>query len=104
MRTTSSVSVDRYIVDSLMPDLVGHDRRPSAFLLYLTLWSRTIALGHHEVRIALVDLAEATGLSKRTVQAAIVWLEYRRLVSVTRDSSTDVGTFSVKTTWGQRAR
>lgn len=104
MRSSATVAVDRYILESLMPDLVGHDRRPSAFLLYLALWSRTIAVGTTELRIALVDLAEATGLSKRTVQAAIAWLEYRRLVSVSRDSSTDVGTFTVKTTWGQRTR
>lgn len=104
MRPPPAVAVDRYIIDSLMPDLVGHDRRPSAFLLYLTLWSRTLATGNAEVRIALADLAEVTGLSKRTVQAAIAWLEYRRLVAVTRDSSTDVGTFAVKAPWVHRGR
>lgn len=104
MRPSPSVAVDRYVIDSLMPDLVGHDRRPSAFLLYLTLWSRTLAVGESELRIALADLAEATGLSKRTVQAAVGWLEYRRLVAVTRDSSTDVGTFAVKAPWVHRGR
>src|SRR5215510_1623603 len=34
------VTFDRYIVDSLMPDLVGHDKQPSAFIVFLYLWSR----------------------------------------------------------------
>ncbi len=104
MRNPPAFPVDRYVIDSLMPDLVGHDRRPSAYLLYLTLWSRTLAISETEVRIALLDLAEATGLSKRTVQAAIAWLEYRRLVTVTRDTLTDVGTFTVKAPWSPRGR
>ena len=32
------VTLDAYILDSLMPDLVGHDRQPSAFLVYLYLY------------------------------------------------------------------
>ena len=31
----SAVPLDAYVLDVLMPDLVGHDRRPSAFLVYL---------------------------------------------------------------------
>jgi hypothetical protein len=31
---------DAYLVDSLMPDLVGHDRQPSAFIVYLYLAHR----------------------------------------------------------------
>ena len=31
---------DPYLVDSLMPDLVGHDRQPSAFIVYLYLSHR----------------------------------------------------------------
>ena len=34
----SAVPVDDYVLDTLMRDLVGHDRRPSAFLVYLYLW------------------------------------------------------------------
>jgi hypothetical protein len=32
---TSTVPIDAYILDTLMRDLVGHDRQPSAFLVYL---------------------------------------------------------------------
>jgi hypothetical protein len=34
----TTVEVDAYVIDTLLPDLVGHDRRPSAFLVYLHLW------------------------------------------------------------------
>lgn len=42
-RPTTPVLVDAYIVETLMPDLVGHDRQPSAFLVYLYLWRHTHA-------------------------------------------------------------
>ena len=32
--------LDAYIIDTLMPDLVGHDRQPSAFIVYLYLADR----------------------------------------------------------------
>lgn len=31
------IALDSYVIDVLMPDLVGHDRRPAAFLVYLFL-------------------------------------------------------------------
>jgi hypothetical protein len=30
-----TIQIDRYVVETLLPDLVGHDRRASAFLVYL---------------------------------------------------------------------
>ena len=35
------VRIDTYVMDTLMPDLVLHDRQPSAFLVYLHLWYRS---------------------------------------------------------------
>ena len=40
---TQPVTLDPYILDVLMRDLVGHDHTPSAFLVYLWLWGRTRA-------------------------------------------------------------
>ena len=34
---------DSYVVETLMPDLVGHDQKPSAFVVYLYLWGRLAA-------------------------------------------------------------
>src|SRR4051812_30384231 len=51
--------LDDYVVETLMPDLVGHDRHPSAFLLYLALWRLTEG-GRRESVASLRQLAEET--------------------------------------------
>ncbi len=93
------IAFDEYIVDTLMADLIGHDRQPSAYLVYLMLYRRTVGAGRSSVRVALLDLAEATGLSKRTVQNALGWLQHRKLVTSTRDSPTEVPAYKVHTPW-----
>ena len=35
------LALDTYVVDVLMPDLVGHDRRPATFIVYLFLLRQT---------------------------------------------------------------
>ena len=95
----SSNAFDPYIVDTLMPDLVGHDRQPSAFLVYLYLWRQTHGLGRQTVQVALLDIAEATGLSKRAVQDALGRLAARRLLTVARASITAVPVYTVLRPW-----
>jgi hypothetical protein len=90
--------LDPYIVETLLPDLVGHDRRPSAFLVYLALAGRSPAR-EDSARLSLRDLAELTGLSKRTVQEALTVLSRRRLVAISRDGATDVAIYEVKRPW-----
>jgi DNA-binding GntR family transcriptional regulator len=51
------------------------------------------------VTIALLDIAEATGLSKRTVQTALAHLLYRRLITVRRESMTSVPEYTVLRPW-----
>ena len=91
--------VDDYIVDTLMPDLVGHDRQPSAFLVYLYLWRQTHGAGQVHAQVALIDIAESTGLSKRAVQDALGRLAKRKLVAVARESITAVPVYSVLRLW-----
>jgi CRP-like cAMP-binding protein len=91
--------VDPYIVDTLMRDLVGHDRAPSAYLVYLQLFRRTHGAEGRAVSIALQDIAEATGLSKRTVQTALAHLVYRRLIAVSRESLTSIPEYTVLRPW-----
>jgi hypothetical protein len=97
-----SLKLDPYILDTLMPDLVGHDRRPSAFLVYLYLWRHSRAVGKVEVQVALRDIAEATGLSKRAVQDAITWLVRRELVEVAREGITAIAVYTVRQPWRRR--
>jgi hypothetical protein len=100
----TAAAFDPYLVDTLMRDLVGHDRQPSAFLVYLLLWRKTHAAGADTVQIALLDVAEATGLSKRAVQDAIAWLAKRRLVAVARTSITAIPVYTVLRPWRERHR
>ena len=95
------VGIDAYVVDVLLPDLVGHDRRPSAFLVYLALWRATRG-GRTPLPLSLRDLAERCGLSKRAVQVAVSALERRRLVAVTREGPTAVPVYAVLRPWERR--
>jgi DNA-binding MarR family transcriptional regulator len=92
------IVLDDYVLESLMPDLVGHDHHPSAFLLYLALW-RLTAGGEHEAVASLRQLAEETGLSRRAVQDAVARLATRKLVEVQRDGITDVPAYRLRRPW-----
>src|SRR5512138_2576319 len=99
MADATSVVLDEYILDSLLRDLVGHDRQPSAFFVYVTLWRLSHGHGRPTVQVALQDIAEATGLSKRSVQDALQWLVKRKLVQASRASITAVPVYTVLRPW-----
>ena len=102
MAATRRVAVDAYVLDTLMPDLVGHDRRPSAFLVYLFLWARSDAANGRAALASQREIAEGTGLSKRAVQDALALLARRKLVASTRASLTAVPEYSVLRPWARR--
>ncbi|MGH1556645.1 helix-turn-helix domain-containing protein [Caulobacter segnis] len=56
------------MLDTLMADLVGHDHRPSSFLVYLAI---TGAHADGRASFSHAELAERTGQSRRTVQNAV---------------------------------
>jgi DNA-binding GntR family transcriptional regulator len=93
------LQLDEYVVDTLMADLIGHDRQPSAFVVYLLLWRSTHGARRATARIALQNIAELTGLSKRSVQSALGWLAKRRLIAVDRESLTAVPVYTVMRPW-----
>ena len=89
-----------------MPDLVGHDRQPSAFIVYLllcTYGSRAASAERRPkrgtVQIALTDIAEQSGLSKRGVQDALSWLVKRKLLTAERASITAIPVYTVLRPW-----
>ena len=96
---TPVLPVDDYILDTLMVDLIGHDRQPSAFVVYLFLWRHTHGNKTPQAQIALQDIAEQTGLSKRSVQTAIAWLAKRKLIAVERASITAIPVYTVMRPW-----
>jgi hypothetical protein len=71
MKTTVT-EIDAYVLDTLMADLVGHDRRPSAFLVYLAIWA---AGSGGRAALSYADLAARTGLSRRAAQSAVALLQ-----------------------------
>lgn len=73
-------SLDAYVVDVLMPDLVGHDRRPATFIVYLFLLRQAARRRRDSVSVSLQTIATRTGLSKSTVQAALRHLRRRGLL------------------------
>jgi len=92
------VHIDRYVFDTLMPDLVLHDHQPSAFLVYLQFWYRS--RGRRGIaRVSHQEMADATGLSKSAVQASIRTLTRRRLIRATRESRTAVPEYTVLRPW-----
>lgn len=93
------IVVERYLLDTLMPDLVGHDRSPSAFVVYLLLWRHTHGAGEQRVAMSLRAIAEATGLSKRGIQDALGVLSRRKLISIAREGITDVPEYTVLRPW-----
>ena len=94
-----AVEIDEYVLDTLMADLVGHDRQPSAFLVYLFLWRRTRGAGEPSAQLSLFDLSTGTGLSKRAVQEALRCLSKRRLLSIQRAGITSIPLYTVKRPW-----
>lgn len=94
-----AIPVDRYVFDTLLPDLVGHDRQPSAILVYLFLWRHTLGVGSKQCQVSLQDMTVGTGLSKRAVQLALGLLTRRRLVQVARSSITAVPQYTLRRPW-----
>jgi hypothetical protein len=93
------MTLDDYVVDVLMRDLVGHDHAPSAFLIYLHLWALSGGRPGRPVRASHQAMAEATGLSKSAVQAAVRRLLRRHLLRSHKDSPTAVPEYRVLRTW-----
>jgi len=89
MPSVATLSFDAYVVDTLMPDLVGHDRKPSAFVVYLFLAGMARRTGRDRVSASLETIAVKTGLAKSSVQSALRHLRRRGLLADEPVSSTD---------------
>ena len=93
------IEIDPYIVDVLMRDLVGHDRAPSAFLVYLWLWRQSRQQPRGRFGASLQTIATGTGLSKSSVQQAVHRLRRRKLISADRARATDAPVYDVHEPW-----
>jgi DNA-binding MarR family transcriptional regulator len=98
------IDLDVHIVDTLMRDLVSHDRAPSAFLLYLFLWRQTRGAERDSFGASLQEMASDTGLSKSTVQNALRRLKRRGLVSARKTTPTSACYYQVHEPWRRGGR
>ena len=87
-RQPDFVPVDVYVLDVLLRDLVGHDKRPAAFLVYLYLYAAATRSRWRPVKASLRDIAEATGLSKSAAETAMKILRRRHLLTTQASSRT----------------
>ncbi|MEO5717099.1 MAG: helix-turn-helix domain-containing protein [Chthoniobacterales bacterium] len=102
-RFRRTVPVDDYVLDVLMRDLVGHDRQPAAFLVYLHLYHAAQRLRWRPVCASLRAIAEGTGLSKSAVQLALERLRRRELIQSTSAHATALPEHRVLRHWRQPA-
>jgi hypothetical protein len=97
------LNLDDYVVDVLMRDLVGHDRRPASFLVFLWLTSEQ-ARRRGSVQVSYQELAESTGLSKSSAQAAVSWLVRRKLLTASKENVTAIPSYTARSPWRDAAR
>ena len=96
---SKDVPFDPHVFDALLPDLVGHDKRPAAFVLYAWLWAMTRGVQRKTAFFSYQTLSDRTGLSKSSVQRAAAWLERRQLLRIRRRSPTAVPEYAVLAPW-----
>jgi hypothetical protein len=94
--------LDDYVTDVLMRDLVGHDRRPVSFLVYVWL-AAEVRHRNSAVQISYQELAESIGVSKSSAQSAIRWLTKRKLLAASKENATATPRYTVLSPWKDSA-
>jgi len=97
------ITLDEYVLDVLMRDLVGHDRRPVSFLVYVWL-SMEQQRREGAVQVSYREIAESIGVAKSSVQDAVSWLARRKLVAVSKENATATPRYTVNRPWRREAR
>jgi hypothetical protein len=93
------MQIDDYVCDVLMRDLVGHDRQPTAFLVYLYLAFELGRSRRERIQVSYQTLADAMGISKSAAQTGVAWLIKRKLLESRKESPTAVPTYRVLRPW-----
>ena len=94
---------DDYAIDVLMRDLVGHDRRPTSFLVYLWLAAEQ-KRRRAAVQVSYQELAETVGISKSSAQTAVRWLLRRKLLAASKENATATPRYTVLSPWRRKTR
>jgi hypothetical protein len=89
-RFRETIPIDDYVLDVLMRDLIGHDKKPAAYLVYLHLYGHAARQKWKPIAASCRAIADATGLSKSAVQVAVAHLRRRQLIATTADHATAI--------------
>ena len=100
----AEVILDAYLLDCLLPDLVGHDRRLASYVVYLFLYRQASQHANWSVRMSHQSVATATGLSRSAVQSALAHLQKRQLIATSRAHVTAVPLHRVLRPWLRLSR
>jgi DNA-binding MarR family transcriptional regulator len=87
-RFKQTVPIDDYVFDVLMRDLIGHDQKLAAYLVYLHLYGQVARNKWRPVSASVRTIADATGLSKSAAHAALTHLRRRQLIRTSADYAT----------------
>jgi DNA-binding MarR family transcriptional regulator len=98
-RFKRSVPVDDYVLDVLMRDLIGHDHKPAAFMVYLHLYGQGARNRWRQINASVRTIADAVGLSKSAVHTALSHLRRRELIETTAAHSTATPRHGVLRHW-----
>jgi hypothetical protein len=101
-RFKQTIPIDDYVLDVLMRDLVGHDQKPAAFIVYLHLYGQSAQNKWRSISASVRAIADSTGLSKSAVHAAIRHLRRRELIATTADHATATPHYRVLRHWRTR--
>ena len=105
--------LDPYVTDILLRDLVGHDRRPASFLVYIWFTAEQQKVAQQKdtqqrrpaaLTISYQELAESIGISKSSAQSAVGWLIRRKLLAATKTTVTATPEYKVLTPWRRENR
>jgi DNA-binding MarR family transcriptional regulator len=92
------ISLDDYVFDVLMRDLVGHDRSPASFMVYVWLAAEQ-QRRNKAVQLSYQELAVEIGISKSSVQLAVSRLVRRKLLVAHKENATATPIYTVLTPW-----
>jgi hypothetical protein len=101
-RFRESIPIDDYVLDVLMRDLIGHDQKLAAYLVYLHLYGQAARNKWRHVSASVRTIADGTGLSKSAVHGALTHLRRRQLLATTADHVTATPRHRVLRHWRAR--
>src|SRR5262245_44173448 len=69
-----------------MRDLIGHDQKPAAYLVYLHLYGQAARSKWRPISASVRTISDATGFSKSAAHAALTHLRRRQLIATSAES------------------